>query len=295
MRKLIIHAMGALALVVVTTAVLVLFGVTAAWAGIDPATRTVGTITVTFSLTDPDEIESITWNGSLNLTSTWPHPFCPAGGDLEFWGNAWANPDSFQFVSLVGWGSTGTWATNGVNRVSIHSQSEGCFGSAALNVATQYNFFSGGPAANRFRVNRTFNFGATPFAEDFRAYIPRLFPRTAFNQVLHPDAAGASLLTQNALLCEFGCLVTDWDGSWFAIHDPAAGMGLIVRHQPSPVDVALWVDVDGGSFSNASSVLLLSPPGGFTGKVTEKETLCFYDAATWPATMRVALMLPPTC
>jgi hypothetical protein len=75
--------------------------------------------------------------------------------------------------------------------------------------------------------------------------------------------------------------VTDWNGTWFAIHNPETGMGMIVYHMPSPYPVALWIDEDGGSYTNSSSVLLLPPQGGFTGTVYENEYLYFYDSSSW--------------
>ena len=106
--------------------------------------------------------------------------------------------------------------------------------------------------------------------------------------MLHPDASGTILVTEDTSLCEFGCQVTDWDQTWFAIHDPSTGNGEIVRPRSSTPS-ALWVDQDSASFTNASSVLLLQPAGGFTGNVSETEFLCFYNSSIWtPSTA-----LPP--
>jgi hypothetical protein len=66
---------------------------------------------------------------------------------------------------------------------------------------------------------------------------------------------------------------------------------MIVRRASSESPAALWIDVDGGSFTTASSVLLLQPAGGFTGTVNEVEFLCFYDAETWTP----SLDLPAGC
>ena len=66
---------------------------------------------------------------------------------------------------------------------------------------------------------------------------------------------------------------------------------MIVRHAASPYGVALWIDVDGGSFTTASSVALLQPPGGFTGTVSDVQFLCFYDASIW----KPSLKLPAGC
>ncbi len=57
------------------------------------------------------------------------------------------------------------------------------------------------------------------------------------------------------------CRVSDWNGSWYAIHNPATGSGLIVRRGGGGPAADLWVDQDTASDSNASSVLLLAPQG----------------------------------
>lgn len=280
--------------IAILATVLSLMGALTALATIDPATRTVdtGTIAVTFHPTNPEEITSISWGGSPNLTTPWANPFCP--DDLEFWGNAWAASDTGSFVSLVGWGTTGTWGNHGPNQVVIGSKSEGCFGSAELDISTTYQFPPGGPAANTIHMTRTFDFGLSPFTRDFRPYITRL-SREEFTDVLYPDATGTSLLAVDANDCEFGCRVSDWDNSWFAIHNPDTDAGLIIKREPSVVDADLWVDADGGSVANASSVLLIAPPGGFTGTVVHREKHCFYDATIWPGAMRSSLVLPPGC
>jgi hypothetical protein len=260
----------------------------------DPSTRIVkaGAFTVQWAATDPEEIVSLSWDGSPNLTNTWPHPFCPQGGDHEFFGNSWDTDGGANFRALVGWGTTGTWDAQGAYGVRIGSSANsGCFGTNGTPVETSYGFYDHGATVNRIRVRRSVSFGATPFAFDLRPYIPRLYPRSSYTEVIHPDANGSGLVTELGDSCELGCEVTNWDGTWFAVHDPLTGHGMIVRHAPLPYDVALWVDVDGGSFTTASSVLLKQPPGGFTGKVTEVEFLCFYDAAIWTP----SLELPDGC
>lgn len=281
-------------IVTIMVAATLLVGVAMA-ATIDPTARTVttGAFFVDWHDTNPEEIIDIRWMGSSNLTNTWAHPLCP--DDLEYFGNSWVSqaegtPD-FVFASLVGWGTTGTWQNPQAKNIRIASSSAGCPGSAQVPVKTEYRFFDSGPAANKIRVKRTFSFGSTPFPYNLRPYIPRLYPRDVFTEVIHPDAHGTSLVTELAENCEVGCRVEDWDGSWFAMHDPAGGQGLMVRRDPSPVSVALWVDVDGGSFTNASSVLLLQPSGGFSGRVVEVEYMCFYDSSTWVP----SIILPPGC
>ena len=262
-------------------------------AAADPGSRTVtsGAFRVQWSQTDPEEILGLSWNGSPNLTNVWSHPFCPQGGDSEFFGNSWGTDGGFNFRALVGWGSTGDWSSQGSSGADIASAASGCFGTSAIPVDTRYRFFDHGSEVNRIVVQRRISFGTTPADLDFRPYIPRLYPRDRYGVVIHPDASGTSLETNIGNDCEFGCEVTDWNGTWFAIHDPASGSGMIVRHAWSPYAVALWVDMDGGSATTASSVLLLQPPGGFTGTVLETESLCFYDSSSWTP----SLTLPRGC
>lgn len=108
-------------------------------------------------------------------------------------------------------------------------------------------------------------FGSTPFAHDFRPYISHLYPRDSHSEVLHPNVAGTAVVTETSSACEHGCEIGNWDGSWFALHDPATGQGAIARHAASSYPAALWVDKDAASFTTSSSVLLLQPAGGFTG------------------------------
>ena len=56
--------------------------------------------------------------------------------------------------------------------------------------------------------------------------------------------------------------------------------GMIRLNTFRPVPSICRVDQDSTSDTNASSVLLLQPGGGFTGRVAEKETLCFYNPHT---------------
>jgi hypothetical protein len=263
-------------------------------AGTDPGSRSVttGAFQVQFSPTDPEDITGLSWAGSPNLTNTWVFPSCPEGSDHEFFGNSWDTFGDGRFRALVGWGSGGTWGGQGPNGVSISSSTTSCFGTNGTPVSTSYRFFDGGgPNGDRFLVTRRFAFGDTPFVFDLRPYIPRLYPRDRYGLVVHPNAAGTALDTEVGDDCEFGCQVADWSGTWFAVHDAVSGRGMIVRHEFSSQRVALWVDMDGGSATTASSVLLLAPPGGFTGTVAETEAFCFYSPKTWTP----SLTLPPGC
>jgi hypothetical protein len=254
-----------------------------------PGARTVSVapFAARWSATDPEAITDLTWNSSPNLTNSATHPSCPEGGLSEFFGNSWGGGEGLSFASPVGWGTTGLWAPHGASGVDILSTATECYGSNGIPVRTRYGFFGGGPAVARIQVERQFDLGSTPLTSDVRPYIPRLYVANDYSGVLYPSTAGA-LVTRNAMDCQYGCPVLDWNGTWFAIHDPRTGRGLVVRHEASAALADLWVDVDGYSASTATSVLLRAPAGGFTGTLVEREVLCFYDGTSW-----VPSMTPP--
>ena len=257
-----------------------------------PTSRTLeaGKLYVEWSDTNPEEVTYLSWKGSNNLVNTGSNPYC--SGDLEYFGNSWVSenegtPDFF-FASLVGWGTTGTWTGQTNTQVNIDSISSGCPGSADIPIHTQYQFIDGKP--DLIMIQRTFEFGEEPYAHNVRPFIPRLYPWNGFTQVPHPNATSDALVTEtSSTICAFGCIAESWDGSWFAIHNPVTGQGMIVQSLTDPI--ALWLDNDAASFTNSSSILLLQPAGGFTGTVTETEYLCFYDSNTWTP----SLTLPDGC
>jgi hypothetical protein len=249
-----------------------------------PRSLMIGNFSIAWSQANPEEVIYLSWMGSGNLTNTWVHPNC--SGDLEFFGNSWVTETDYFWASLVGWGTTGTWENPVGGEINIASSSSGCAGSTDIPINTQYQFFEDKP--DLIMIQRTFEFGDTPYAHDVRPFIPRLYPSDGFTQVLHPNANGDDLVTDTT--CDFGCTAESWDGSWFAIHNPITGLGMIVLSEPSAYSIALWLDDDDGSFTNASSVLLLQPAGGFVGTVTETEYLCFYNTSWTPS-----LTLPEGC
>ena len=255
---------------------------------VDQGTRTVstGAFTVQWSTSDPEEITSLSWRGSPNLTHPWALSNCPSGGDHEFFGNSWDTQNDEDFRSLVGWGTAGTWTGAGASHVAIQSSDAGCYGTSGVPVSTSYQFING---ADWFLVQRKFSFGSTPFTYDFRPYIPRLYPRDAYHMVAQPSSRGLQLVTEDAADCEYGCEVTDWNRTWFAVYDPDTGNGMVVRHIPSRFSAALWVDLDGGSQTTATSVALLQPAGGFTGTIVDLQSICFFSGWT------PSLSLPQGC
>ena len=281
------------------------------------------------NLGDPEEINVLKWSptgnptAAENLTNTFAVGVC-TDGDVEYFGNSWTLPaPQLGGKVLVGAGQTaGPWTpTGGPNAPSVSidigpTSSTNCPpSSAGVSVDTHYRFWDNGPLKNRIRVERIFSF-TSAFSNDFRPYIPRLFPHDAvvgfsdfFPQVLYPTTSG-TLASIGSGSCETGCtgpvvpsgsgaslLSPTWDSNagWFAINSPNSGRGVIVRRITIGGTPQLWVDQDQGSFTNASSILLLQPTGGFTGTLIEEEHLCFYDSSIWTSTMQNNLKLPPRC
>ena len=54
-------------------------------AGVDATTRTatIGPLVVRWSLTNPEAITYVSWDGSTNLTNSWANPNCPANTILN--------------------------------------------------------------------------------------------------------------------------------------------------------------------------------------------------------------------
>ena len=280
--------------------------VSAQGVSITSTTATSQNLFVQWSATDPERIDVIKWNPEglngteVNLTNSGVSGTAPChNGDVEYFGNSWAPPDPPTGKVFVGSGTEGIRVKGPDSKVVINSVAADCAPvSTGVSVNTIYKFWQGGQALNKMRVTRSFTF-ETAFTQDFRPFIPRFYPIASFSQVLHPNAIGTVLVTETVggfSHCPFGCVVTDWDGnndeiSWFAVHDPVSGQGVIVKRAPSSNSAALWVDWDGSSLTNSSSVFLRAPAGGFSGEVSEMETLCFYNVNTWIP----SLTLPSGC
>jgi hypothetical protein len=221
-----------------------------------------GNFSIAWSQTNPEEVIYLSWNGSGNLTNPWKDLKC--SGDLEFFGDRWVSEndgtDDFFFASLVGWGSTGDWSQSGLE-FDINSISSGCPGSSAIPINTTYMFFDD-YRANLIEVQRTFDFAEAFYEYDLRPFIPRLYPYSEFDVVIHPNNDGTELIYDST--CVYGCILNNWDGSWFAIYSSSTGMGMIVQRAPSAYSVVHRVEHNDGSVTNASAFLLLQPEGGFT-------------------------------
>jgi hypothetical protein len=244
---------------------------------------------------NPEELNVLRWAGGENLVESFASDVCTANV-VEFFGNSWAPPDpNMGGLVLVGSGSTGSWVQDG-DSIVIDSVSSGCSASAAIPVETRYRFRKG-IGADTIEVERQFDLDGVSLNRSFRPFMPRV--SSAFNQVLHPNAAGTSLVSEDVFACPYGCELSDWDGSWFAYYassGPYAGRGMIVRRAPSAVPVKLWIDNDAGiTNTNTSGVLFVPPTGGYPQELSEKELFCFFDSGTWTPAQRAALTLPQGC
>jgi hypothetical protein len=266
---------------------------------------------VTWSGTDQEAIVSVQWSAdgdpqaATNIASSWNVGACPIAFAPEYWGNSWESgaPQAGEGV-LVGIGTTTPagevpWsAAFGKHGAELSSQSSDCsiFDAAAAPVTTRYRFYDHGPRRNVIRLDRTFSFEDGSFEGPIRPYMPRLSLSRGFVQVLYPSNAGA-LASVNVFSCPFGCVAPDWQASrgWYAIENPGTGQGVIFQRAANGYSSELWIDYDGNSFTNATSFRLQVPPGGFVGRVIEREVICFYDSSIWSAGDRAALELPAGC
>jgi hypothetical protein len=267
---------------------------------VDPAARTVQSARFFLDFSNavagnPEELDVLRWAGGPNLTQSYAVDAC-SSNLVEHFGNSWAGIDpTIGGPVLVGSGSTGSWEQDGASIV-VHSTSSGCTQSFTVPVETRYRFRQG-IGENTIEIERQFELGRPALPRPFRPFIPRLV--IDFDRVLHPNAAGTSLLAEDVLPCPYGCELSDWDGSWFAYYassGPFAGQGVITLRQPSTIPAHLFVDSDiGVTYTNASAALLLPPPDGFPPELTETELLCFFDAETWTPAEQAALTLPAGC
>lgn len=244
---------------------------------------------------NPEDLDVLRWAGGPNLVESFAIDAC-SSNVVEHFGTSWAPPDpNLGGRVLVGSGSSGSWEQDGASIV-IHSTSSGCSASTSTPVETRYQFRAG-TAADTIEVDRQFDLGSGPVNQPFRPFMPRL--SFSFDRVLHPDAAGRNLLSEDIFACPYGCQLSNWDGSWFAYYatsGPLAGHGMIVRRGASALPANLWLDYDAGiTDTNSSSVLLLPPAGGFPAQVTEKELLCFFDGQSWSPAQQASLTLPAGC
>ncbi len=249
------------------------------------------------STDDSDRVDEISWIAS-DGTST--GNLAANGGPLhcndpqEFFGESYGESgDAHPYLVIAG--DTATW-TQKAGTLSAKTKvetSKVCDAALDGGTSSTYSLSTKSNRINQLTVMRQFTFSTVNFSGNIRAYVPRL-PLADFATVYWPNAAGA-IQTGNAGNCPFVCEVSDWNGIWFA-EENSAGIGLVVIRNPAKgLPAVLAFDNDSYSSSNNSSVSLVQPTAGWSGKVAEKQNLCFYDATTWPASRRAAGKLPTGC
>jgi hypothetical protein len=254
---------------------------------------------------------------------------CDGDYPLGFWGEAALAGDNGQ---LVGADTTGTFDLAGApSAIGMTDKSAGdCNPSSpdGIPVTTRYQF-NDGVRADSVDVTRSLDYGAavatTAAARrgdvttyDVSAYVPRLKLdvgcgagtretdcTVGYSRVLYPGSDGtlqsASFFSCTDEAVSTECDLPDWAGSWFADYDPYTHLGMIVVRDPASTvqDVGLNLRFDYGNgdypAANATS-MRLRQTDGFTGTVTEKEYMCFFDEAKWSPTVGDPHpSLPPGC
>jgi len=244
-----------------------------------------------------DRMDSITWinsDGVLsgNYVANGGPPDC--GDPQEFFGEAYSDSDSFLLLMVVA-GASAKW--DQVNETSGTSKTTGkdtCF-ILAGKTTTAYTLDATDTKVSEMTIKRTFNFTADANLNE-RAYTARL-PDATYSTVLYPDSSG---VVQSVNLFDCGalpaCEISDWNGIWFADDDGNGNGMVMIRDKASTWPAVLGIDYDSFSNSNVTSMVLMRPSDGWTGKkVTETEHMCFYDAKSWPVRKRNAGKLPVGC
>lgn len=265
-------------------------------------TAVLGGTTTELPFANNERMDSLSWidsNGvsTANVVRSGGN-FC--GDPIEFFGQSYGVSEAFWMVIA---GAQTSWKPGlnpalggkavGTGKNACATALVSSYGADMSGVTrTAYALSRTASRVNALRVSRTFTFNKVPalYQDGLRAYVPRL----PWLTVLVPASSGA-VQVYDAGCCAFGSPSIDWNGKWFAVDD-GTGRGLaIIRDKSSTAAAYIWLDNDTISRSNNSAIALRKPAGGWTGTLTETEWLCFYDATTWPATVRAAGGLPKGC
>ena len=230
-----------------------------------------------FSTADNNRVDSIAWitgagASTGNLASNGGPLHC--NNPLEFFGQSYGdggNSHPFLVVSSV----TSRWKSPAGNtltgKTKVNTGVVCDFRPRRAEPAPPTRSKNRTAVENQMTVQRSFSFKTVSNTSDLRAYVPRL-PIGAYGAVSWPNAASV-VQTGNAGSCSGGCIVTDWNGTWFA-EQTSAGQGLVVIRNPKSGPPALLV-FDNNSFSNSnnSAVALRLPAGGWLGTYRETENI----------------------
>jgi hypothetical protein len=247
--------------------------------------------------TTADRVDSLVWIDSQgvatpNLAVSGGGPYC--GDPLEFFGQSYGDVDGGGLYLVIA-GSSAKWTQRtGASGTSKTTGMDSC-ATVVGKTTTSYSLGSGAAVQNMMKIKRTFDFDASAQSNtnNLRAYVPRVSV-SIYYDVIYPDSTGA-LQSFNVDECSSACEISDWNGKWVA-DDDGNGNGIVLIRDPSstwPAEIA--ADNDSDSESNLTSILLMRPEAGWSGKLAETEYLCVYDATSWPAANRANGELPEGC
>jgi len=251
------------------------------------------------SKTATDRVAEIGWKNSDGGGVT---DYVVAGGSVncddpqEFFGQSYGDADGTSLLMVVQ-GTKGKWTqADNTHGTSKTSGKDAC-ATLSGKTATNYTLSNAKATENTVKIERIFNFSdaAQSLNNNLRAYAPRL-PNSKYQTVYYADAGGA-VQSFNIFSCPTAasCTITNWDGKWFADDDGQGNGMMVIRDKSSKAPAQIEGDFDSFSSSNVTSIILVKPAGGWTGKVKETEYLCFYDAKSWPTASRNAGKLPKGC
>jgi hypothetical protein len=260
-----------------------------------------GRITVDFDTTNSgtaDRVDSITWinsNGASTGNLAMQGGPVNCGDAQEFFGESYGDTDGGPLNMVVD-GATAKWKSgNDTTGTSKTTGKDACF-TLSGKTTTAYSLSAVSKAENRMEIKRTFAFKNAQ-SGNLRAYAARL-SLTTYKEVIYPDSTG-TLQTIAIGNCPFataqGCEISNWNGKWFADDDGNGNGMVMIRGQTSTAPAEIAVDYDSDSASNVTSILLMQPVDGWSGKLVETEYMCFYDAASWPARNRAEGKPPKGC
>jgi hypothetical protein len=257
-------------------------------------------ITLEFDTNDSgtaDRVDSLVWidsqgQATSNLAVSGGGPYC--GDPLEFFGQSYGDVDGGGLYLVIA-GSSAKWTQKSAASGTSKTTGTDTCAQVVGKTTTAYSLGSGLAVENMMKIKRTFDFSGAALdnTNNLRAYVPRVSVSTYY-EVVYPDSTGA-LQSFDVDECSTACEISDWNGEWVA-DDDGNGNGIVLIRDPSstwPAEIA--ADNDSDSASNLTSILLMRPQAGWSGKLAETEYLCVYDSTSWPAANRANGVLPAGC
>lgn len=253
--------------------------------------------------TNQNRVDRITWRSTFGtVIDNWVAnaPMLNDCADvIEFFGESKFVPNDTSARPPVGPGSVSRWISESlaVGSAKTRPQQSCWFTRSPTPVKTVYALTSEASGINQLKVVRTWQFGSSSdsgLATGLRSYVPRL-PAASYPKVLVPTFL-SGLVAFNVQDCPDGCTPKGWQGNWFAMEDDRGYGMMVLRGGDSATRKPARIDIryDAPSRSNATSLLLKVPQGGFRSTVTETQLLCFYDPISWPLGTR-EILLPAGC